>query len=588
VRAFVAMSFARGVAVAERDAVVALASRAVTRFADGEVTTRWSADAVCVAVGVDRDDWDDSRDIVGVLVRGAYRSDGSRVTGAGLRARSFATDDVAPPFGMVALGDGLARVATDAQGLRPLYWSQRDRFAVASSSSLVAAAVTGAEFDDAAIGAFALLGWYRDHESPFAGVRRLQPGERVTLTGGRATLAAQEKVSSGGVSTVAEGADVFRSCIAAALTAHPDAAMELTGGIDTRAVLAAIPRDRRRGMVAVTTDTVRGEDTIVSRHVAEYAGLDQVVVDRSLLPPLEPVVAFECAQHAGQRRDFVGNPVLYAAIHRAESRFPQGARLSGQNGEYARGQYYSGLPLALHAAAVRAVTPFANWRLLMNDAVEPSVFAAGACDAARADVRAWLRARLRADQWARATDDLYLASQQRWSGAQYAGPCVDRPLLTPFFQPAFVDWARRARVTDKRGSRLFARVMVALDPGLAALPLDKARGSVTALAASGPQRWVQSARYGYDRASVKARQRARGADRPFSNAAVISDAITTFWRERAGALDRLASVPFLDQRAVEAVATGARTVSPSTVGFLFALDGMLAFRDATTGEVRGR
>src|SRR3954471_8623187 len=88
VRAFVAVSFARGVAPAERDALVPLATRAVTRLAAGVVTTRSSEDGVvCVAVGVDADDWGDSRELVGVLVRGAYRSDGTRVTGVGVRAR---------------------------------------------------------------------------------------------------------------------------------------------------------------------------------------------------------------------------------------------------------------------------------------------------------------------------------------------------------------------------------------------------------------------------------------------------------------------------------------------------------------------
>jgi asparagine synthase (glutamine-hydrolysing) len=500
-------------------------------------------------------------------------------------------DDVAPPFGMVAVAGGSISVATDAQGLRPLYWSQTADVAVAASSCLVVAAVTGADLSEEAIGGFALLGWYRDDTSPFAGVHRLQPGESVTVAGGRAACATRATRAprfvepSGRAATVADGVDVLRACVAAALAAHPDVTIELTGGIDTRAVLAAVPPERRRAMRAVTTDTVRGEDTVVSRAVASYAGLDQRIVDRSRLAALEPLVAVECAQHAGQRRDFIGNPVLYAAIHRAESRFLQGPRLSGQNGEYARGQYYSGLPFVVHAAAVRAVTPFANWRLLLNDAVDGSIFASGVREAFRSDVMTWLRGRLRSDDWARATDELYLVSQQRWSGAQYAGPCLDRPLLTPFFHPAFVDWARRAPVREKRDSQLFARVMVALDPGLAALPLDKARGTVTALAEAGPTRWAGRARYAYDRVAVKARQRARGSDRPFSNAATIAGAIAAYWREQPGALDAVARVPFLEPSVVHAVATGARAVSPTTVGFLFALDGMLAFRDAV---VRGR
>jgi asparagine synthase (glutamine-hydrolysing) len=585
VRAFVAVSFTGAVASAARDEVVGRAQRAVRRFADGPVTTRWCGDAtVCVAVGVDGDDLCDERELVGVLVRGAYRSNGSRVTGVSRRAGSFAIDDVAPPFGMVAAAGGTVAVATDGQGLRPLYWSQTANVAVAASSCLVVAAVSGADLDERAVGAFALLGWYRDDTSPFTGVHRLQPGESVTLARGRATVATRRTETSGPRSTVAEGVEVLRSCVGAAIAAHPDAVMELTGGIDTRAVLAAIPREHRRAMRAVTTDTVRGEDTVVSRAVAAYAGLDQRIVDRSQLRALEPRVVVECARHAGQRRDFVGNPVLYAAIHRAESRFPQGPRLSGQNGEYARGQYYSGLPFGAHAAAVLAVTPFAHWRLLMNDAVDPAVFGAGAYDAYREDVLAWLRGRLRGADWARATDELYLASQQRWSGAQYAGPCLDRPLLTPLFHPAFVDWARRAPVRSKRGSRLFAQVMVALDPGLAALPLDKARGSVTALAERGPGRWAGSARYAYDRVSAKARQRARRTDRPFSNAVAISTAIATYWSEQPGALHRLTRVPFLEPEAVQAIAAGSRVVNASTVGFLFALDGMLAFTDAVRGR----
>jgi hypothetical protein len=44
--------------------------------------------------------------------------------------------------------------------------------------------------------------------------------------------------------------------------------------------------------------------------------------------------------------------------------------------------------------------------------------------------------------------------------------------LSPFFDPRFIAFARRTAPADKRGSRAMAAVLEALDPELAALPLD--------------------------------------------------------------------------------------------------------------------
>src|SRR5690606_28970946 len=147
-------------------------------------------------------------------------------------------------------------------------------------------------------------------------------------------------------------------------------------GLDSRMVLAAIPAGMRRGMLAVTVGPEHGDDQRIAAQLARRYGLDHRRVTHEGLIGLEPEQSLQLACAAAAARDCTGNPTALAVLDWQERSFEQRPRLTGQNGEFARGFYYAGQ--RAHAATTeRLVDALARWRAFTNDAVDASLFVPG-------------------------------------------------------------------------------------------------------------------------------------------------------------------------------------------------------------------
>ncbi|HPU16924.1 MAG TPA: hypothetical protein PK808_12610, partial [Polymorphobacter sp.] len=223
---------------------------------------------------------------------------------------------------------------------------------------------------------------------------------------------------------------------------------------------------------------------VVAKAIAAREGMGHSVADPDAvlatvdLPPLLDKVAHD--------HQFSTNPldrVLIAAVGR-QFRAP---RFSGQNGEALRGFYYAGQRLdsePTRAMALRLV----DWRLLANDSVDPQLFASGFVAAQRPRLRdrlADLVLDCRGTTWAQKIDTLYERERmQHWCGIGISGICHERQILMPFFDPRLTAFARAVTPQQKAGARLAARLLTALDAGLAGLALDSGM-SPRALASGG-------------------------------------------------------------------------------------------------------
>lgn len=490
-----------------------------------------------------------------------------------------------PPFGVAITGptSDAALVATDPCGLRDVYVTTGPGWAAASTSSAALAALTGKGLDVDAIGHYALVGAYHGAQTPFSGVQRLPAGTAINLANGvsTSTTFSADSRHFGRYETprnaLIEGARTVRRCVAAALSAFPDAALELSGGLDSRLLLAGIPPEERAGREAITLGTPDAPDWQLAVQIAESASLRHHLVDVSDVATLDPQQALDLVRVAARRRDYSANAIAGAFLDWVEERVGNGPRLSGQNGEFARGFYYAA-QLDWPRPNDRLARTLAKWRILANDSVDSKLFVDGAYEEARSATLGRLAQTLTSydGTWLQATDEYYLQQRMtRWVGAEWSASSLRRTILAPFFHPDYLSWARSSMPRWKRGSRLFCAVLNDLDPVLAGItstggepPARLARPDIGTRLRRG-QAWS-------DKAVTKVRQRIRHESKPPVGAGALVGLVREAWAKEPESLTAVANLPFLRHDVVEGIAQGRLPASAATVAFLVDLTGMLS------------
>jgi len=493
-----------------------------------------------------------------------------------------------PPFAAcIRRRDGDPFVfVTDACGIRHVYLVEGDGWSACATSSLVLAATAGRSVDGDSSSVAALAGHQLGDRTPFRAVRRLAAGHRLALRAGGIACSPfttprrrdPRPHAAGSASRfrtlVDHGAGAISGAVGDALAAHPDAGLELSGGLDSRMILAAVPPAERAGRWALTIASTDSPDADVARRLAAACRIDHQVVDLGDLAHLEPEEALGLVRHAALRRDATADPVAGAVLDFVSTRTQWRALLTGQNGEYARGYYYSGQPL--WPRATRALVRYlARWRILTSAPADGALFGGRDPEVRRRAVDE-LEARLAGigGPWPAATDELYLVVRmQNWVGRDFSTACTERQVLAPFFHPAFLGWARDLPRSAKAGSRAFAAVLEELDPRLAMAPLDTGVRPSDLACPSARGRAASLGRFGRKALrKVSLRVRPGPGAKPPVGAAALAELVRHAWAADPGALSRLGSLDFLDRGMVEAIASGRRVAGPATVGFLAGLD----------------
>ena len=436
-------------------------------------------------------------------------------------------------------------MVADSLGFRHLYHRQpRDgQAALVASSSLMAARIARAGLDEIAVAVQSLLGWQLGQRTLFDGLQKLAPGAMARLDEHGLALSGPPRAELGAVpleEAVATTADLLRRSLAALLDDQPDAVLQLTGGMDSRLLLSAIPVERRHGLRAMTLEVPGAADVPIARAIATRYGLHHEVHGLVDLQEIEPAEAWAKCVAEAVRLDAMADPVALAAQRVAERSFPQGVRISGLGGEIARGFYYFGR-VRDRGYSRTEVDRLASWRMFVNDAVEPGLltdnFSAWARETALQQVFDAVSAG--GNEWFRAADELYLRHRmQRWAGATDMAVSNERVVVNPMLDLAFLDISARLAPQDKAASRFLALLQMELDPELGALPLD---GRPAPVSFARPPRWqpVLSTLTLGKRAARKGLQRIRRANRPPAGGTVMADKVVEFWRAQPGTLDPL-------------------------------------------------
>lgn len=519
-----------------------------------------------------------------VVIAGTHTTGGELVDPAWVLERASRStprwSDAVAPFAALVLDRGRGVMAvTDPVGLGPVVHTQGDGWAALSTSAIRLGAAVARGLDEHALLDLALTGTFVGSATAIQGVAKLTAGETVELHAGQRTVRRYDAPLPPGVPGAAGGARVVQEAVTAAVAGRDHIVIELSGGLDSRLLLAALPASQRAQLEAVTIGTESSPDVDIARRLAARLGISHRTIDLGGLLQLEASTLHEMAAASAVAHDCGANPLAHLVLDHADALIGSAPRLSGQNGELARGYFYGGQPPWPRASRplIRALQ---RWRLTTNDAVAPGLFEPGAIEATEERLTSELVAAFARfpAPWLTATDHLYLRHRmQRWVGAAYWSACQQRPILAPFFDPRFLGWALDARPSDKRGSKLASQVLGRLSPALAEVPLDNGLVPAELAAASWRTRLDLVIRSSH-KLTAKVAQRRSARTRPPVAVAEIAATVREHWRRSGTTLEAVAALPFISAPEVAAIVAGRHEPDPATTGYLVALEALVGDR----------
>ncbi len=476
-----------------------------------------------------------------------------------------ALTDWSPPFRVAWTGNGGVNAAADSAGLANWFHWQGDGVAAVAASATAIARAFGLAPDTRALGGLALTGAMINDDSAIAGVHKLLSGTGVRLTAGQRELRALPPAS-----VLSAPGEALAAATQRLLAAYPTAEVELSGGWDSRMILAAIPSAARKGRTGFTIGSAEAPDVIVARRLAAAGQMVHEIVDPARIAALGPESFAALLATAAARDDYASNPLDRAVLNFVNAARPPAPRFSGQNGEILRGFYYPGQPLtsAPSAALARRVI---DWRIIANDVVSPTLFRPDWLDTMRADAVSRLEGLLVGGgdgDWGAALDRYYLEQRmQRWCGTSVSAALGMRPILLPFFDADVLALARATPAAEKAGSRFAAATITRLDAELGAIALDSGL-TPAAVAAGGIANRLAQARKFAAKAAAKVQQKLFTRDRASFGSATSLGLARSHGLFSAIDLHRLSGLGIFADSALEGFARGTTLPSRATGGFM--------------------
>jgi asparagine synthase (glutamine-hydrolysing) len=481
-----------------------------------------------------------------------------------------------PPAAGAAVQHDTIRVTNDTLGFRALYARTGTGWSAVSTSARALHLLEPSGVDPAGLALLATAGWHTGVATMFDGVTAV--AGRLTLADGRLTHEPDptqaEKPRDG--SQVTAAASLLRQIVTGILDDHPDAVLQLTGGIDSRILLAAIPADRRAQVTAMTLATPGNADPVIAADLTARYGMRHELITFDGLEDLPPDEAFALCLTAVRRLDGGADPLAAAAVDYAEGIGHERVRLGGLGGEVARGFYYFGSTRQTAISPGR-IARLADWRVFANEAAPADAFFPEVAAELRVLAHTAVReafADAGTDDWFRATDHFYLHQRmRRWAGTLASATCMERVTLNPMLDPRFVALVGALAPEEKKDLRFLARLLLELDDELAAIPMDN-RPAPAAYAGAGTRVRVQQALAKVPRVARKVRQRLARRTRPPEGGAILAAKIGEHLASHPELLAPLSGLDLLDPAWLDGVAEG--TVRPDEAGCALLLRLMLA------------
>jgi asparagine synthase (glutamine-hydrolysing) len=363
----------------------------------------------------------------------------------------------------------------DRYALGRLYWGRSDSLSVISSASWIVARLLNRDVDTRSIGMLALIGHGVGSATMFEGVHRVPAGHFIEAADG---LVQMELFTNNVLAPSHSFAKTFRDLVRARAEAYPEAPIEISGGLDSRLILAALDShdlSRRRGYTIGFSDM---PDVVVAKKLAVTVGMAHDVHEPPSMDRLGQPEFSSLLHELARTSDFSSNVVDRTLFEVIERDRPVSARFNGQNGELLRGFYYPWQPVN-RVANSGPVSRLVRWRLVFNDQAEQSLFDKDWLRASLSDYTGHIRDVLAVAPgraWGNRLDYLYLTERMaRWCGDALGNLPIRRSAIMPFFDHRVVEYALNVSPSMKNGRRFQAALINELSPDLGSVPLDTGR-----------------------------------------------------------------------------------------------------------------
>lgn len=364
-------------------------------------------------------------------------------------------------------------IVADRSALQHLYLREDPGGTVWASTSAFSLASLGADFDVEAATEWATAGHFITGRTFFRGIRQLECGETLHLRPGAATTRATWAPTPGRETTATAYRDAVEEAVGAYSQQEDGLFFELTGGIDSRLLLAA----RLRSGGRTRTWTVGRRDDVEMRTVEK---LREVATFEHLLVSPDAGFAAELPTLIDEMHalaDGEANAIIYTSLLVAFRELAGVRRTSvtGSNGELARAFYWRAIARGRDAGHVRGVAIDTVLRKIFRESGGlRSVFRSDLPDP-EAPVREAVTDFIRTSPLQRPSailDDFYLRTRMR----RFAGRNISTTSLfcaqgVPYFAPSVVDVILDLPDAQKQDGRVVRETIVELSPRLAAVPL---------------------------------------------------------------------------------------------------------------------
>lgn len=392
-----------------------------------------------------------------------------------LNRGAAALDAVWPPFCAFLhdLAADTLTIVADRSALQHLYLREDPRGTVWASTSAFSLASLGAEFDLEAATEWATAGHFITGRTFFRGVRQLGCGEVIHLRPGAAMTRANWVPTPHGEATATAYRETVEEAVGAYSQQEDGLFFELTGGIDSRLLLAA----RLRSGARTRTWTVGQRDDVEMRTVEK---LRKAATFEHLLVSPDAGFAAELPELIDEMHglaDGEANALVYTSLLVAFRELAGIRRTSvtGSNGELARAFYWRAIARGRQESHVRGVMIDTLVRKIFRDSGGlRSVFRSDLPDP-EAPVREAVTDFIRTSPLQTPSailDDFYLRTRMR----RFAGRNISTTNLfcaqgVPYFAPPVVDVILDLPAVQKQDGRVVRDTIVDLSPQLAAVPL---------------------------------------------------------------------------------------------------------------------
>jgi asparagine synthase (glutamine-hydrolysing) len=431
-------------------------------------------------------------------------------------------------------------IESDHYGLRPIFYGldQQHRPIVSTRPDVVAALIDG-RLSAQSVAECLAVGFTLQSHSLFEGVRRLRPGERLIHNGERGFSVAcvhrelevpQEQRGE------RPTADIWISALAPKIVDAFDrgAALELSGGVDSRLVLAMGMHAGAKPKLAFTLGGDDDEDVSIARAICEQHGIDHRVLPVEIDAAHLADDGFSFVRRAG----FAVNACSYAWMPSVFKKLAatRTAQIGGGGGECASGFYYSPLDALCRARSIQSL--WVHRRLFRSGVTLAETFGAERGTSLNTEIteEALRLLRWMDGSWRRRTDELYLTQRVPNAGGAVlsASACWYEP-LQPLLHEPYIEWGRALETDHRADRRVQMEIVHDLEPELGAIPYSSNRRF-----ASSPREKLARRLRTVQTAAGKIRRRLRNERcTPDLGAASVARALTRD-EQVVDALDRLA------------------------------------------------